>query len=299
MWPSGALPGRPTRSVSGVEPLDESRFRDHSVQSEVSLRLDAALYTQPALRDRAIGRGRGARGDAAATRTSRTSPKRTCCGRRAREKEEEVRRRRVASLAGRAHDAARPGRAAALRARGRSGARVRAAVHGVPGRGGLFCRRRGRGEAPAGGRLPADGAFFPPADTTPPAAADERDAARSALRRLQEMDSGHPTSRRSPRPSPTTVKPRAPRVELVPRGRPARPLCRRRRRRPGRRPGRRRTATTLRIKRHTRLPAAARSFEARSAGRSVRRTCVMHRGGSGCTSSTRAVAIGAGCKKRA
>ena len=100
---------------------------------------------------------------------------------------------------------------------GGAAARVRAAVHGVPGRGGLFRRRRGREEAPAGETpSPQDGAFFPPADTTPPAAADERDAARSALRRLQEMDrvirprdAAHGRARHC-------VKPRARRVELVP-----------------------------------------------------------------------------------
>ena len=35
LWPSGALPGG-LREPSRELPLDESRFRDHSVQSEVS-----------------------------------------------------------------------------------------------------------------------------------------------------------------------------------------------------------------------------------------------------------------------
>merc|ERR1711965_1161919 len=80
---------KPSREL----PLDESRFRDHSVQSEVSQRFDAALYTQPALRDR---------GDLDADAELVDEPtKKTCCGRREKEKQEEVRAVRRASLAGR------------------------------------------------------------------------------------------------------------------------------------------------------------------------------------------------------
>ena len=85
---------KPSREL----PLDESRFRDHSVQSEVSLRFDAALYTQPALRDRG-----DLDADAELAALLRDDdmveepPKRTCCGRREKEKQEEVRAMRRAS----------------------------------------------------------------------------------------------------------------------------------------------------------------------------------------------------------
>merc|ERR1711965_895207 len=182
---------KPSREL----PLDESRFRDHSVQSEVSLRFDAALYTQPALRDRG---DLDADAELAAMLRGEEDvedepPKRTCCGRRAKEKEEEVRAVRRASLAGRrmtlrVPDAQQPYEASREERR-RVSARLSMAYRGEAD---FFVGGEDSKEAPADETTPpsGDGAFFPPADTTPPAAADERDAARSALRRLQEMDSG-------------------------------------------------------------------------------------------------------------
>ena len=180
---------KPSREL----PLDESRFRDHSVQSEVSLRFDAALYTQPALRDRGdldadAELAAMLRGD---EDVEDEPPKRTCCGRRAKEKEEEVRAVRRASLAGRrmtlrVPDAQQPYEASREERR-RVSARLSMAYRGEAD---FFVGGEDSKEAPADETTPpsGDGAFFPPADTTPPAAADERDAARSALRRLQEME---------------------------------------------------------------------------------------------------------------
>ena len=145
--------------------------------------------------------------------------KRTCCGRRAKEKEEEVRAVRRASLAGRrmtlrVPDAQQPYEASREERR-RVSARLSMAYRGEAD---FFVGGEDAREAPAGGTpSPQDGAFFPPADTTPPAAADERDAARSALRRLQEMDSGSSDLATQPTDEPDVfVKPRARRVELVP-----------------------------------------------------------------------------------
>ena len=146
--------------------------------------------------------------------------KRTCCGRRAKEKEEEVRAVRRASLAGRrmtlrVPDAQQPYEASREERR-RVSARLSMAYRGEAD---FFVGGEDAREAPAGGTpSPQDGdGFFPPADTTPPAAADERDAARSALRRLQEMDSGTSDLATQPTDEPDVfVKPRARRVELVP-----------------------------------------------------------------------------------
>ena len=162
-------------------------------RAKFSLRFDAALYTQPALRDRgdldadaelaALLRGDDDVED--------EPTKRTCCGRRAKEKEEERAVRR-ASLAGRRMTLRVPDAQRPTAPRGRSGARVSARLSmAYRGEADFFCRRRGRERRRPARRPPRRTAPSSRRRTRrPPAAADERDAARSALRRLQEMDSG-------------------------------------------------------------------------------------------------------------
>ena len=182
---------KPSREL----PLDESRFRDHSVQSEVSQRFDAALYTQPALRDRGdldVDAELAAMLRGEFEEETKEPNRRSCCGHVRREKEEEVWAVRRASLAGRRMTARVPDGQqpyeASREERRRVSLRLSAAYRGEADFfAGIY---EAAHEAGVETVTPASGA--PPVfaeDMTPPNQTDERDAARSALARLQEMDS--------------------------------------------------------------------------------------------------------------